>query len=210
MDLSVIMPCYLGPYEGAASDRPYKLHRAVCSFLTATDELTRELVLVSDGCDETNEYWRKLARHYGSDGDEARFNDRVSMRHVRIEKQPTWSGEVRNAGIAAASGRVVCYLDADDKALPWHFRFICENIGESEWVWFDDMIWPEQVQKRELKLGSIGTGCFAHKRDLDLQWSGGYCCDWAFIEKLIEKSPRHKYVGNGGYVVCHIPGMLDV
>ena len=210
MDISVIMPCYLGPYEGAASDRPYKLHRAVCSFLTATDTLTRELVIVSDGCDETDLYWKKLAKHYGSEGDEARFNDRVTMRHVRIDKQPPWSGEVRNAGLDVAKGRIVCYLDADDKALPWHFGFIAENFGQSDWVWFDDLIWPEQLRVRELKVEHIGTGCFAHLRALGLRWSGGYCYDWAYLERLIEKTSNHKYIGHGGYVVCHIPHKLDV
>lgn len=210
MDISVIMPCYLGPYEGAATDRPFKLHRAVCSFLTATDTLTRELVLVSDGCDETDAYWKSLAKAYGSDGDEARFNDRVSLRHVRIEKQGLWSGQPRNAGLDAATGRIVCYLDADDTALPRHFGFIAQNFAQSDWIWFDDMIWPEQVRARELRLGMIGTGCFAHLRAGALRWTDGYCYDWAYLERLMAAGPNYRYVGHGGYVVCHIPGKLDV
>jgi hypothetical protein len=152
----------------------------------------------------------ELAKHYGSDCDEARFNERVSMRHVRIDKQPAWSGEVRNAGLDAATGRIVCYLDADDKVLPWHFDFIAKNFGEFDWVWFDDLIWPEQLRVRELKVEHIGTGCFAHLRSVGIRWTGGYCYDWAYLEQLIAKMPNHKYIGHGGYVVCHIPHKLDV
>jgi glycosyltransferase involved in cell wall biosynthesis len=52
MKISVIMPCFLGEYEGCASNREQKLIRAIHSFNTQTHE-DRELVIVSDGCEDT-------------------------------------------------------------------------------------------------------------------------------------------------------------
>ena len=49
MKVSVIMPVYLGEYEGCASNRENKFIRAINSFLTST-LLDSELIIVSDNC----------------------------------------------------------------------------------------------------------------------------------------------------------------
>lgn len=227
MKLSIIMPCYLGPYDGAALDRPLKLHRAISSFITSEnkflrlverlgDDVTRvkpvdrELVLVSDGCDETDAYFAKMQKHYGGAGNVATLADGMSIKHVRIPKQEPWSGAVRNAGIEAAEGSHICYLDADDMVEPWHFDFVLEHVRGFDWIWFNDRVWPHQVRESRLQLSSIGTGCIAHRKDLAVRWQDGYAADWTFIASLIERSDNYACAGSGGYIVCHIPGKLDV
>ncbi|NBT35918.1 MAG: glycosyltransferase family 2 protein [Betaproteobacteria bacterium] len=215
IDISVVVPSYLGPYEGAAKNRPEKLHRACYSVLGSTGTATIELVLVSDGCDETDAYWRKLAKHYGSDKSECRVNDRVSARHVRIEKAPFYDGAPRNAGVDAATGRIIGYCDYDDYVLEDHFDFVVQNFGENDWAYFDELVWPSIQNPSKLHLGGISTACMAHlKGCLDpngpVRWGGGYASDWDVISKLRQHYPKHAHIGQGGHVRCHVPGKLDV
>ena len=52
MKLSVIMPSFLGEYDGCASDRENKFIRSVHSFLeNSIDE--KELIVVGDNCEIT-------------------------------------------------------------------------------------------------------------------------------------------------------------
>jgi|GEM_PF-3018857 len=212
MNLSIVMPCYLGHYVGAASERAAKLHRAVCSFLQSLPGGCRELVLVSDGCDETDAYWRKLASAYGAEGNEARFNETTTMRHVRIdirERDERHAGETRNRGIEAATGDVVAYLDSDDAFRPDHLLMIERSFGESDWIWFDDLLWPERYRRCELKYGHIGTSCIAHRKSVRSRWTDGYGHDWRFVQDLMAETSNYRYAGDGGYIVCHVPGCLD-
>ena len=48
MKISVIMPVYLGDYEGCASNREVKFVRAINSFLK--NNFDAELIIVSDDC----------------------------------------------------------------------------------------------------------------------------------------------------------------
>ena len=109
LDLSVVMPCYLGHYPGAASDRPAKLERAVKSYLDSEGEFTAELVIVADGCLDTVSEWERRCRALGVDVSE-RVLEPVPGRRLRlveVDKQPLFSGEVRNAGIRGAHIRVL-------------------------------------------------------------------------------------------------------
>lgn len=210
VSLSVIMPSYLGSYEGAATNRPFKLHRAVCSFLQSLPGGERELVLVSDGCDETDQYWSRLAKAYGSDHHEADFNEKTKLKHVRVERKGRFAGRVRNAGIAAARGNVIAYLDSDDYVRPDHFRMIETNFGSSDWVWFDDNLWPDQYRRCGLEYGRIGTSCIAHRKELPVRWIDEYNHDWKLVQDLMAYSDKYRYIGDGGYVVCHVPNGVDM
>lgn len=210
MKISIVLPSYLGAYEGAATNRPAKLHRAVCSFLQCLPGGERELVIVSDGCDETDAYWQRLAKAYGSETDEARFNERTVLRHVRIERVGRFSGQTRNAGIEAATGDVVAYLDSDDCFRPDHLVMIERTFGDSDWVWFDDNLWPEQYRRCRLEYGRIGTSCIAHRKSVRSRWVDEYNHDWRFIQDLMAETDNYRYVGDGGYIVCHVPNGLDV
>lgn len=215
-DISVVVPSYLGHYENAAKNRPEKLHRACYSVLASTGAARVELVLVSDGCDETDAYWQKLAKNYGSSGSEARVNDRVTARHVRIEKAPFYDGAPRNAGVDAATGRLIGYCDYDDYVLEDHFDSIVKRFSsDHDWVYFDELVWPSIQNFSKLQLGGISTACMAHRKECladggPIRWGGGYASDWDVISKLMKHYPKHAHIGGSGHVRCHIPGKLDV
>ena len=179
------MPCYLGHYNTAATDRQGKLRRAIDSFLK---QKIGELIIIPDGCHET----KAIASEYP-----------VKCIEV-LPKCNLFSGHPRNVGIAAASYDYIAYLDSDDIFGDGHLQSIVNNL-DNDWLWWDDHI---DVVKRtvELKLGGIGTSCIAHKKNLGIVWVDGYGHDWRVVEQLM-KYPNKKIEAK--YRVMHIPGVLD-
>jgi len=194
--ISVVMPSYLGDYKRAARDRENKIRRAVESVLSQT--IPVELVVISDGCQKTVDL---LNKHY-----EGRFNGYM------IGKQTIWSGVPRNMGIEKAKGEIICYLDTDD----WIEKDHCEKIVNNfkgDWVWFNDKIWHSGWIQRKCdvnKRGLCGTSNIAHKKIALWPPKGGYAHDWAFIENLKRTSKDFHYIGDGGYLVGHVPGRYDI
>src|SRR5271165_4802682 len=99
--VSIIMASFLGNYHGAAKDRVAKFHRAVKSFIDQSYS-NKELIIVSDGCPLTIEECRLNYK----------YQDNIVL--VSIEKQPLFSGNVREQGILNATGDIIAYLDSDD------------------------------------------------------------------------------------------------
>ena len=193
MNISVIMPCYLGKYHGAASNREEKFIRAVDSFLS---QGIGELIIVSDGCEMTN----KIVQ------DE--FSDKKSIRLVKIEKQPTMSGKVRQAGLSAATHDWVTYLDSDDEYGDGHLLSVLSGIKSSpdrDWLFWNDWV-GSTLRKCEVALCRIGTSCIAHKKSIPAVWPDGYMHDWHFITQL---GTNYSKIDGTRYIVHHIPGKLD-
>ena len=202
------MASYLGYYDGCASDRDIKFERAVNSFLSQ-DYQNKELVIVSDGCDITNDlYHRKYSKY-----------ENIVL--VKLNKQELFSGNVRQAGLNNSTGQIVCYLDTDDLFGVNHLSSIVSSFGNSillDWCYFDDYIKYFNLEhlpleKREVKLeyGCIGTSNIAHLKYLDITWVGcdGYGHDFKFIKYLIDNKPKYKKINNSNYVVCHIKNGID-
>lgn len=103
IDLSVVIPTH---------NRARLLHRALESFACQTaDRSVFEVVVVDDGStDDTEATWRA-------------YEDRLDTRYVPIQ----WAGlpSAKNAGIAAASGRLIVFADDDDLADP---ELVAEHI----------------------------------------------------------------------------------
>lgn len=202
---STILPSYLGPYEGAAKNREEKFCRAVDSFRVQT-HWAKELIIVSDGCEKTATLYE---RHYKGDH---------QIKLVRIEKQPLFSGNVRQAGIEAATGDLICYLDSDDYFHAHHLSNIDTRMNEREldWCYYSDEIKVDTkktiVRNVTLTHGVAGTSAIAHKRELNVSWSGcdGYGHDWMFIKKLIAASKNVEKIYGCGYVVCHTKNGIDL
>lgn len=203
MKISVIMPCYLGYYEGCAKDRELKFERAVESFLSQDYE-NSELIIVSDGCGITNNIVLEKFR-----------DERIKL--ISISKQVLFSGNVRQAGIEDCNGDIICYLDSDDVfENKNHLSVIVTEFNGVSWVYFNDFIqWnPYSKGEREVKLekGSIGTSNIAHRNISQISWieMNGYGHDWTFIESLIKNYPVYKKINGTSYKVCHIPHTVDV
>jgi len=200
---SVVMASHLGPYQGAARNRPEKFRRAVDSFLEQTF-MEAELVIVADGCQDTVEI---VAKYYAGSA-------RVQL--IAIEKQRLWNGSVRNAGIASSKGTWICYLDSDDFFGVDHLQRIKTGLTPEPpngWAYFDDLYWNTdaeefRVRRCEIdKFGGHGTANLVHRRDLEVWWPQddrrvGYAHDKHFVDEL-KKRGKGTYIGTGRYLVCH-------
>ena len=103
--VSVIMPVYLGEYEGCAEDREEKFVRAINSFLN-NDYDNKELVIVGDACAKS------LRILY------EKFTDEMKSKKIKFynmpKKQKLFSGKLRTTGLKICDGDYIMYLDSDD------------------------------------------------------------------------------------------------
>lgn len=187
--ISVIMASYLGYYPGAASNRDIKLKRAIDSFLK---QGIGELIIVADGCDETV----NIAKQYTAQ----------NITVIKIEKQPLFSGNVRQAGFSYAKYDWICYLDADDEFAPGHLNTLRNAIDTHDWYFWNDIL-VDSPRQCEVALCRIGTSCIMHRKNTSAVWPSGYNHDWGFIQQL---GPNYKKIDGAGYIVNHIPGRVDV
>ena len=183
--ISVIMPCYLGDYPGAASNRPVKLRRAIESFL---DQGIGELIVICDACQESFD----IANEYP-----------ISVYKLE-EKAPMFSGIPRQVGINLAKYDYIAYLDCDDMMGEGHLQAIVDNM-QSPWLYWDDFV-DEERRPVWLELQHIGTSAIAHRKNLPCEWVEGYGHDWVFVQQLMN-FPSKKIEAN--YRVMHIPGRID-
>jgi glycosyltransferase involved in cell wall biosynthesis len=187
--ITVVMPSYLGDYPGAAANRDVKLRRAINSFL---NQGIGKLIVVADGCQQTIDIVREFKHE--------------SISSILVEKQPIFSGYPRQVGINFATTDWICYLDSDDEFLPGHLKAICDNIDDNvDWFYYNDIL-VNQYRDCIPAFTRIGTSCIVHKKDTSARWPTGYGHDWGFITQL---GNRFKKIEGPGYVVHHIPGVVD-
>lgn len=201
--ISVVMPVYLGKYEGCATDRVNKFKSAVMSFIHQSYN-NKELIIVSDGCEETTKIVKELFVY-----------DNIFL--VSIPKQPLFSGNVRAEGVNNSNGDIICYLDSDDMIGTHHLQTIAqafENIPELEWVYYNDLILMQNKtpmpRNVELEKGLAGTSCVAHRKYCEASWLNcdNYNHDWLFIEQLIKNNSCRTKIYGAEYYVCHIPNLF--
>jgi glycosyltransferase involved in cell wall biosynthesis len=207
IDLSVIMPSFLGEYDGCASDREDKFIRAVHSFLE-NSLYDKELIVVGDNCSITENVLNEYFKHELNIG-------RIKF-HQFKKKQKLFSGSLRSKGIELASGDYISYLDTDDILGKGHLFSIYNQVksNDLDWAYFNDFINSEAglIKKNvELKKDSIGTSSIIHRKDKKINWDkcDGYGHDFKFIERLIKWSNKNEKIYGGTYIICHIPNQLD-
>ncbi len=200
------MASFLGEYEGCASNREEKFLRAVNSFINNSyDE--KELVIVSDGCEKTNELVR------------TNFGEHIQNRLIKLvvlRKQKLFSGKLRSEGIKHSSGDYIIYLDSDDMYGNNHIKSVAEQIklNNYDWGYFNDFIYGDsglQTKSVEPIKDSIGTSSIFHKKDSNINWKGcdGYGHDFMFVQKLIKWSRNYSKIYGASYIICHIPNVID-
>jgi glycosyltransferase involved in cell wall biosynthesis len=187
--ITVVMPSFLGPYPGAASNREAKLRRAINSFLI---QGIGRLVIVADGCQKTID----IVNEYKN----------FSVVGILIDKQPTFSGVPRQLGINFAASKWICYLDSDDEFGPNHLRNICNNLDDSvDWLYYNDIL-IDTYRDCIPAFTRIGTSCIVHKKNTSAVWPTGYGHDWGFILQL---GTNFKKIDGAEYIVNHIPNVVD-
>lgn len=202
---SVVMPSYLGHYANAATDREDKFIRAVES-VQAQSYLDWELVIVSDGCEDTVQVYMD------------RFSEDPRIKCINIPKVPIWSTVVRNTGIQFSEGKYISYLDTDDFFGVDHLSKLHDGLkaeGLPEWAFFNDMYWNaprsmfvERVCDPEKKYHH-GTANFVHINGLRWPADASYRHDQLFCQSLRARSKGVR-IPTGEYFTCHDPGKIDV
>lgn len=202
---SIIMPCFLGDYKGAAKDRPTKLIRAIDSVLKQT-ETNYELIIIADGCEQT---FNLVSEKYKDD---------LRVECYLIQKQHLWSGICRQFGIKKAKGTWITYLDSDDYFGEKHLEIIKKQCGEVEWVCFDDYI-MDKAAKPAVRRCLIqqkyqcGTSNIAHLKSCKVMWGNGYGYDdYSAVQSLLKFHPyTYKKISTPEYFTCHVPvSQIDV
>jgi len=205
MKISVIMPSFLGEYEGCASDRENKFVRAVHSFLSNKYE-HKELIVIGDCCSTTE---RLLSENF-----EEQLNNEQIKFYQFSKKQKLFSGELRSKGIELASGDYIIYLDSDDIFGDAHISSVVRQIKNTDWGYYNDFIWsPSGLQTKHVELvkDSIGTSSIYHRKAKGIDWKGcnGYGHDYKFIQKLMKWSENFDKIYGTSYIICHIPNLID-
>lgn len=201
VEISVIMPVYLGEYEGCGQNREIKFIRAVNSFLVQ-DFRSKELIIVSDGCDIAETLYNLT------------YKNNSEIRFFKMPKQELFSGAVRQKGIDEAKGRIISYLDSDDMLDTSHLSIIHKNfdVRENDWVYYNDF-WYNGTVKVEHNVQPrytvIGTSSISHLREINMQWQDGWGHDWKTISKYLMKLP-HRKIETPQYIICHINNLFDV
>jgi len=198
---SIVVASYLKPYPGAATYRPEKFIRAMDSVLNQTLQ-DWELVIVADGCTLTTDLYKQY------------YIQHNNINLVELPKQKLWSGNVRNAGIDAATGEYITYLDTDDKLGRNHLQIIAQQLSRQDWVWYDDYImgtnYLPRYNKCQLVHGRCGTSNITHASRLPARWKDStYAHDWRFIE-LLKQYKNYTKIDAPEYHICHLPNRLDV
>ena len=207
IELSVIMPSFLGEYEGCASDRENKFIRAVHSFLE-NSLYEKELIVIGDNCNITEQLLNEYFKHELNIG-------RIKF-YQFSKKQKLFSGALRSKGIELASGDYISYLDTDDILGKGHLLSILNQVKSEnlDWAYFNDFLNSDAgliTKKVELKKDSIGTSSIIHRKHKKLNWDkcDGYGHDYQFIERLIKWSNNKDKIYGGTYIICHIPNQID-
>lgn len=202
---SIIMPSYLGNYQGAAKNREPKFLRAVDSVLEQT-EMDWQLIIVADGCERTMEI---VSQHYLK-------SRRIEA--ILIPKQKLWDPGVRNVGIRNAVGEWIHYLDTDDYYGHKHLEKIAAGLRtiDTDWAWFNDLTFDSKSKSFTERICDLshkdkhGTSNLVHRRSLEVYWpEGTYKQDAHFASALKATGPGDK-IPTPEYCVAHIPGRFDV
>ena len=198
---SVILPSLLADFPGAATKKEQKLVRAINSVLNQSFQ-DFELIVIADGCDATSFIVNKM------------FND-DRVKGLRVERTGLWSNKARNAGIIAAKGNYIIYLDNDDQYGPDHLKIMNSALADSpDWIYSNDLMfhggkWIERVTDIT-QYGRCGTSNICHASRLGLTWDkDGYGHDYHFIQQL-RKFENNRHAETGQYYVCHIHGAYEI
>ena len=210
--ISVIMPSYLGDYEGCATNRGIKFERAVESVINQSYQ-NFELIIVADGCEDTLSYLNNLSRKHDE------YFKLNKIRLIKIRKQELFSGNVRQSGLQKATGDIICYLDCDDFFGENHLKSLNNEFSDDVyWVYYNDYFFYSKNDIRPRIVSPeqhlVGTSSIAHRNIKPffnmggISWKGcnGYGHDWKLIEKLIRKYSFKKIYGMS-YYVCHNPNI---
>lgn len=203
INISVIMPSLLEPYEGSTTHQKEKFVRAVDSFL-ANKYPHKELVVISDGCPTTLSILKNRYHSQVKNG---------TIQVLALKRHELFTGAVRQQGIDSAKGRILCSLDSDDLILPYHLSNIALtfNPEKHDWAYFnfyralDVLKNVEELCEASPDTDNLCTANVVWRRGLDVTWNNcnGRKDNASFNAQLLEKYPNRIQIYGCGYVVKH-------
>lgn len=112
--------------------------------------------------------------------------------HIRVIHQPNAGPSVaRNAGLAAAKGDFVCFVDADDYVAPDYIRHFVNGLGEEVDLVFQGICEIRDGEERrkipQPKLYRANELCEAIA-DINKQAMFGYVCNKCYRRSIIEEN----------------------
>lgn len=175
-----------------------------------------ELRIVSDGCEITERLYNEMC--------DMGLNQTMHIRLIPIDKQPLFSGNVRQAGLEHATGNLISYLDSDDQWGVNHLEYLHKHFHQYDWYIFNDHLITGKTiagndvfheRNCKIKFGQCGTSNIVHKRI----FSGGYQPTWQgldgrghdfeFIKRLRANGPDFGLIPEAQYYVCHYSNLID-
>jgi glycosyltransferase involved in cell wall biosynthesis len=221
--ISIIMLSNLMSYEGSRKDPEAKFIRAVDSYLNQTTTYPNELIIVSDGCEITNQLYKE---HFSE-------IERVRLIKMPKSEECVFPGTYRQVGIDRAQYEIISYLDSDDILLPNRINQ-CVNLlrASSKMAILDQYyIFPDTqrvnsehlqtakiiskftlygINFRRVKLAWKGsTAQLVHYKDIKSKWTDAKRGEDAnFINSICGEFMYNKnqlMLPIDGYVVCHHP-----
>ena len=132
------------------------LRRCVDSILAQT-YTDFELLLVDDGSPDA---CPQICDEY------ARLDPRVRV----IHKPNGGCVSARNAGISAARGEYICYVDGDDRVSSEMLSFVAGKLRAASH--HAHLFTPEDLKALRLTWNQIETGLIALTPDFELEWTG--------------------------------------
>lgn len=221
--ISIIMLSNLLSYEGSRKDPESKFIRAVDSYLNQTTTYPNELIIVSDGCDITNQLYQE---HFGE-------IERVRLIKMPKSEEGVFPGTYRQVGIDSAQYEIISYLDSDDILLSNRINQ-CVNLlraSGKKMILDHYYIFPDiqnvnspylQTTKIISRFTSHGinfrrvksmwkgsTAQLVHYKDIKSKWTDAKRGEDAnFINSICDEFMYNKnqlMLPIDGYVVCHHP-----
>jgi glycosyltransferase involved in cell wall biosynthesis len=153
--ISIVMQSYLGDYPGSRTDALAKFRRAVKSFENQIYK-NCELIIVADGCVKTNQIYNREFKQNPNiklvflDRDKEEDPTGNSIEYKGAEYK-IWRGAAKSLGVAAASGKLITYMDSDDYLLPEFTQtllFIYNSSKEKQW-WLNKSWYTNQADKSQ-------------------------------------------------------------
>jgi glycosyltransferase involved in cell wall biosynthesis len=235
MKISIIMMSYLGDYPNSRSNPIPKFNRAVQSVVdqTYTDW---ELIIISDGCELTN----KEYEDNWSDNDQIKLikTNKSSTKWPGSKRQiglnfatGDWVCYLDSDDIFM-DFRLSNFINIVDNRYDVIFDQVALNASRKsiwapghkkdyiscEWgsrnskeVAYEDDEIAFLINKIPDSMEPNGTWCIFHKRDISVKWNDRekHGEDRVFVEAL-RSTHNHINLPISGYVICHLPGSVDI
>ena len=176
--ISIVMQTFLGDYPGSRFDSLGKFRRAIRSFEEQTYK-NCELIIVADGCNKTHQIYNREFKNNPNIRfvflDRDREEEPASYNTIEHdgEHYRIYRGEARALGVAAATGKLITYMDSDDYLTPEFTQTLLLIYNQSkDKQWWMNKTWYDN-QASDFEAGEIFLENMADQPTISLPYLQG-------------------------------------